>query len=78
MMYYIVEHQSRGCVIGKEWDGTKFKYRCSWTILRSDPKVIRYYNLKDARHTRDNIKGSYILQILGKGVRPLERIKHVS
>lgn len=62
-MYYIVEHPSRGCVVAEDWRGGKRSYKCSYSILRSDRRVLRYYDKEEALAVSDELKGSYVLRV---------------
>jgi hypothetical protein len=62
--YYIVEHPFRGVFIGKV--GSTLK--CSYSILRTDKKVVKFSKLEEAKAIRDKIKGSYVM-FVHRGVK---------
>lgn len=41
MMYYIIEHPTRGCLV--EYDLVECKPRFSWSVLRTDPSIMAFY-----------------------------------
>ena len=65
--YFIVEHAMRGCYVGYEWTykGTKQvkKYKCRWSIKRTDKAVIQFTNIGDAREIASQIPNSYVLRV---------------
>ncbi len=53
MMYFIIEHPTRGCL--KEWDadpyshGDGYTFRFQWSKPRNDPEAAhRFHTLRDA------------------------------
>ena len=68
MPEYIIEHLSRGCYVGYDWDrrqGKQIKiYRFRWSIPRNDPQVKRFYNLKDTEEITSSVKGSYVMEVI--------------
>lgn len=56
MIYYTIEHASRGCLISKN------PIKCSYSILRSDPKIIKFFTKDEAIQYVKQIKNSYLLE----------------
>ena len=65
--YFIVEHPTRGCYVGYDWDyrqGKQIKiYRCRWSILRTDPQVTVFYNQQEAEDVAKEIRGSHVMRV---------------
>lgn len=83
MVYFIVEHPSRGCLISREvgWAkaGTRvvMRHKFSWTIYRTDLKVIKYTTAEKAWEVAKEAKGAYVLQV-GPEVKPGEYREYIS
>jgi len=69
--YWIVEHAARGCFTGFKAG----KPCCSYKILRTDPKVHRFYAIENARGLQKQIKGSYVMHVTLKPRLKIERVE---
>lgn len=68
MPEFIVEHPTRGCYTGFDWDwrqGKQIKvHHFRWSIPRNDPQVKRFRSIKDAEEITSTQKGSYVLEVM--------------
>lgn len=56
MKYYIIEHPSRGALV--DYDYGECKPRFSWSILRTDPKIMPFYSSQTVEQMLRNFKQS--------------------
>lgn len=82
MKYYIVEHPTRGCFVERELEPgvlVKWKYRFSWSCLRTAEKVQPFFDIAKAKAIVAEVKGAYVLEIdIGPPPRRLVKTRRVA
>jgi hypothetical protein len=82
--YWVIEHRSRGCFVGMIHSDEKSAWtpRFRWSILRSDPQVVRYRSEAAARlglrKLSDHVKGCYLVAMQASAQPRPGRTSHPS
>lgn len=68
--YWVIEHAQRGCFVKFDHDPSTGKYRpfFSWSLLRSDSKIERFWTQDKAktalaRIQKAGVRGAYLFEI---------------